>query len=319
MNRESSALQKPIYCRGNVMSETTVNPAEFPHLSLVDLDRGNLIETLWRPNEVLFALCQGEDQFSIVPEIEVNGAITKPRDVRHFVEQKLLFLPSDIGDYSTQEDLIRDIISFVHRYADVPAFWEELIAHYILMTWMYDRFTATPYLRFLGEPGTGKTRIQQVCGRLCYKGMFVAGSISAAGIFRLCDAVRGTLVVDEGDFRSAGDWSDIVKVLNQGYMAGAPILRCEGEHGRYDLRGYVVFGPKLIATRNRFDTDALETRCLTLQTTRVRLRSDIPLQLPLTFEAEACALRNRLLRWRFRNLRLVKTDESRLRHLESRI
>jgi hypothetical protein len=24
------------------------------------------------------------------------------------------------------------------------------------MTWVYDRFTAVPYLRFLGEPGTGK-------------------------------------------------------------------------------------------------------------------------------------------------------------------
>ena len=253
--------------------------------------------------------------------MEVNdGSNMRPRNVRHYIEQRILSLPSDIDDYKSQDELVRDIISFVHRYAEVPPFWEELIAHYILMTWVFDRFTAVPYLRFLGEPGTGKTRIQQVCGRVCYKPTFVAGSISAAGIFRLSDAVRGTLVIDEGDFRNASDWSDIIKVLNMGYMPGASIIRCEeGAHGRFEPRGYVVFGPKVISSRNRFDTDALETRCLTLQTTRLRLRRDIPLQLPTTFEDEALALRNRLLKWRFDTFRLIEIEESNLRGLESRV
>jgi len=103
-------------------------------------------------------------------------------------------------------------------------------------------------------------------------------------------------------------------------MPGASIIRCEeGAHGGFEPHGYVVFGPKVISTRNRFDTDALETRCLTLQTTRLRLRRDIPLQLPTTFEDEARTLRNRLLKWRFDTFRLIDSDESKLRHLESRI
>jgi hypothetical protein len=68
----------------------------------------------------------------------------------------------------------------VHRYADVPPFWEELIAHYVLMTWVHDRFTAVPYLRFLGEPASGKTRCLQVTSHLCYKSIIAGGATTAS-------------------------------------------------------------------------------------------------------------------------------------------
>jgi len=31
-----------------------------------------------------------------------------------------------------------------------------IIGLYVLMTWVFDRFTAVPYLRFLGEPEQGR-------------------------------------------------------------------------------------------------------------------------------------------------------------------
>jgi hypothetical protein len=77
-----------------------------------------------------------------------------------------ILLPREAASYGSQADLVASIKRFIHRYADLPEFWEDLSAHYVLMTWMYDRFSAVPYLRFLGEPGTGKTRALQVVGAL---------------------------------------------------------------------------------------------------------------------------------------------------------
>src|SRR5262249_13836065 len=84
--------------------------------------------------------------------------VIPPKAARNSVETGLVKLAGGATKYGLQEDLVRDLKKFIHRYADVPEFWEELIAHYILMTWVYDRFAAVPYLRFKGEGGTGKSR-----------------------------------------------------------------------------------------------------------------------------------------------------------------
>jgi len=56
-----------------------------------------------------------------------------------------------------------------------------------------------------------------------------------------------------------------IKILNNGYRPGFPVLRSDKVNGRWRPRGYQVFGPKLIATRFRFQDEALESRCLTTE------------------------------------------------------
>src|SRR6266478_1623367 len=117
--------------------------------------------------------------------------------------QGVLLLPSEAASYGSQENLVDSIKRFIHRYADLPEFWEDLSAHYILMTWVYDRFSAVPYLRFLGEPGTGKTRALDVTGVLSYKSIVASGASSISPFFRLIDQWRGTLVIDEADYKTS--------------------------------------------------------------------------------------------------------------------
>ncbi|MEI9933210.1 MAG: hypothetical protein WDM89_22430 [Rhizomicrobium sp.] len=70
-----------------------------------------------------------------------------------------------------------------------------------------------------------------------------------------------------------------------------------------------MFGPKIIAMRESFKDEALESRFLTEEETGLRpLRSDIPIQLPPTLKEEALELRNRLLHFRFCELAKIKTD-----------
>src|SRR5262249_11271038 len=154
-------------------------------------------------------------------------------------------------------------------------------------------------LRFLGEPGTGKSRMLQVAGHLAYKGIFAGGATTSSPLFRLIEVYRGTLIVDEADYKSSASWVDIVKILNSGYMKGVPVLRSEKVGDSYEPRPYDVFGPKIIGNRYRFSDWALETRCITLEMGEQSLRGDIPRQLPPEFYSEAQELRNKLLQWRF--------------------
>jgi hypothetical protein len=227
----------------------------------------------------------------------------------------LIKFPSGIGLCGATDELIDEITAFMSRYADVPAEWLEIIALYILMTWVYDRFTAVPYLRFLGEPGTGKTRLLQICAAISYKGMVASGNITGPALFRTIDLVRGTMAVDEGDFRDSQEWSDIIKVLNNGYTPGTPVIRCGHQGEDFEPRAFYVYGPKIISTRSRFADEALESRCLTLETREGPLPDHIPLQLPLSFENEALTVRNKLLKWRFDNFHLIEAREVEMRTL----
>ena len=76
-----------------------------------------------------------------------------------------------------------------------------------------------------GDYGSGKTRFLLVVGSICYKPMFASGASTVSPIFHILDAFRGTLIIDEGDFRWSDDKADIVKILNNGNVRGLPVLR----------------------------------------------------------------------------------------------
>lgn len=251
--------------------------------------------------------------------IEFGTTPIAPPISNGMVESGTILLASGVAPYGSQKQLVAEIKEFIRRYADVPEFWEEIIAHYILMTWVYDRFTAVAYLRFLSEPGTGKSRLLQIIVHLVYKGISASGAITASPLFRLMELWGGTLVIDEADFKDSDAWAEIVKILNCGYMRGVPVIRSERVGGTYEPRSFDPFGPKIIANRSRFQDPALESRCITLEGEEGKLRADVPRQLPPQFFEEAGRLRNKLLQWRFDNFDRIKADESQLLHLEPRL
>jgi len=230
-----------------------------------------------------------------------QGQVWRPPDHK-MVTERVVLLADQPSPYGTQLELFSEVKSFLHRYIDIQSFWEDLLGHYVLVTWVYDAFQSLPYIRFLGEFGTGKTRMLEVVRELCYRSAMANGAASNASIFRIIDEWRGTFALDEADFSKSAEWSDIIKILNCGYKQGNPVLRAEGNAANsYSPRAFCVFGPKILSTRRRFDDPALESRCLTYHTTEKSLRPDVPLDLPPKFFDEARVLRNKLLQWRFEN------------------
>jgi Phage integrase family len=142
------------------------------------------------------------------PHVQDGKTTYEPQlGLRKFWEEKVVRFPSHPASYGTTQELIGHLKRFIQRYADVAEGWLDIIVLYILMSWVYDRFTAVPYLRFLGEPGTGKTRLLQICASISYKGTSVGGNITGAALFRTIDLVQGTMAVDEADFKSSAEGS----------------------------------------------------------------------------------------------------------------
>jgi hypothetical protein len=228
----------------------------------------------------------------------------------NLISNKVVLFASEPEEYGSQSELVREIEVFIHRYVDVTPLFEKIASYYVLLSWIYDGFNELPYLRLRGDPGCGKTRFLLTVGALCYKPIFASGASTVSPLFRILDAFRGTLIVDEGDFRLSDERAEIVKILNNGNAKGFPVLRTEVSNKKeFNPTAYKVFGPKLIATRGFFEDRALESRCLTEAMGQFRLRADVPINLPSTYEDEALHLRNKLLLFRFRNLHNVRTDD----------
>jgi hypothetical protein len=218
--------------------------------------------------------------------------------------QVVHFAPTAIP-YVSQAVLFKEVKEFVHRYLELPANFEDIASLYVLLTWVYEFSPSIPYLRVIGDWGSGKTRFLQVVGSVCFRPIFASGATTPAPIFRILEQFRGTLVLDEADFKDSSSWVEMVKLLNNGYRPGMPVLRADKEDGKWYPRSYQVFGPKLIATRLPFKDEALESRCLTAEMLPLT-REDIPRVLPHNFDKEVADLRSKLLTFRLGNLMRLK-------------
>jgi len=218
---------------------------------------------------------------------------------------QVVHFASTAKPYDSQSALFRQIKTFIHRYIELPSDFENIATLYVLLTWVFEFAPSIPYLRVIGDWGSGKTRFLQVVGGICFRPIFASGATTPSPIFRILDKFQGTLVFDEADFKDSSSWVEMVKILNNGYRPGFPVLRADKEDGKWYPRGYQVFGPKLIATRSPFKDEALESRCLTTEMMPLT-RQEIPRLLPPSFASEVDNLRSQLLTFRLGNLLKLK-------------
>lgn len=262
-----------------------------------------MLEMIFRPEENRTFLVSFDDgQVAEHDSVTIDGQEYVPYSpMNNLLTHRVVMLPSEVGEYESDEELLKLVEAFIHRYVDLSPGFEEVAAHYVLMTWGYDTWNEVPYLRVRGQYGSGKSRFLLTVGSLCFKPIFASGASTVSPIFRLIDQIGGTLVVDEADFWATDERAEIVKILNNGNARGFPVLRSEvTPQKEFNPRAFDIFGPKIVATRHRFEDEALESRCLTEVLGERPLREDIPISLPRAFHEEAEELRNILLRFRFR-------------------
>ena len=260
-----------------------------------------------------FAVRTPEGEFKVVDFMDIDGVRYAPVPPDNLMSSGNVEFPSAIGEAMEVRELVHLIQATIHKYVDVDQFYERLASYYVLFSWLYDCFRTVPYLRALGDYGTGKSRLINVVGAMCFRPITVNAGATVSPVFRTLQLFKGTLVFDEGDFRYSDESQDFIKLLNVGYQKRqGVILRAGSKESDFAPEAHTVFGPKIIATRKEFKDKALESRCLTKRMSGVMTRDDIPLEMPYEFWIdEAVKIRNLLLRYRLAHWApVIETDTS---------
>jgi hypothetical protein len=275
------------------------------------LSDGTLVELVYHPErrQTLFALYSA-GRWTLQPHVDLDNVRLIPFSPdNNLIKNDAVLLSSEPQIYGSEGRLLSNIREFIHRYVDLSATFEKVATYYVILSWLYDAFNELPYLRLRGDFGTGKTRTLLVLGSICYKPFFASGASTVSPIFHTLDAFRGTLIFDEADFRFSDERAEIVKILNNGNVRGLPVLRTMMNRQReFNPQAFQVFGPKIVATRGRYEDKGLESRFITEEMGSRPLRSEIPINLPDEFREEARELRNKLLLFRFHRRFEVKID-----------
>jgi hypothetical protein len=271
-----------------------------------------MIELVFRPGDRATAFAVWRDgAWTIEPEIEISGEQLVPYSPdNNLIRNEVVLLPTAPEEYGSKAELLTDIRSFIRTYLDIGPEFENIVAHYVLFSWLYDAFNEAPYLRFQGDFGTGKTRALLIVGSICYKPFFASGASTVSPLFHILDAFRGTLILDEADFRFSDEKAEIVKIFNNGNVKGVPVLRTIVNRSReFDPRAFHVFGPKIVAMRGSYHDRALESRFLTEVMGSAPLKRGVPINLTDQVKGEARSLRNKLLLYRFRTFGRVEIKD----------
>jgi len=225
------------------------------------------------------------------------------------ISRELLLLPSGIESPHGIEEVAAKVKSFIIGYVTIPPIFQDIATYYVIFTWLHDKFETVPYLRVIGDFGVGKTRFLKVVGSICYRPYFTTGATTTSPIFRLLDRIAPTLILDESDYHSSNAKDDLIKILNSGNSKNSPVTRSESDgKGRFFVKAFDVFSPKLFGARNRYHDDALESRCITIDMDLIEKDDGVPFQLPPTFRQEGAGLRNILLGMRMENFDSTKFD-----------
>ena len=247
-----------------------------------------------------------EGKFEKRQSLQIGSVCYWPVDPREeeLIQGGDVLFASDREASGSEVELLRDIRAFIHRWLDVPPHYENIASYYVLLSWFYDAgYETLPYLRALGEYGSGKSRFLNTIGQICFRPMIFGGGDSEATIYYTLETFRGTMIIDESDFDKSDEAALISKIINMGNSRRGSIKRLEAKPSGngYKVRRFAVFGPKIFGSRQGFGDQASDSRCLTHYTTSIVLRPDIPINLTTEFDEGAQRLRNRLLDYRLKH------------------
>lgn len=176
----------------------------------------------------------------------------------------------------TFEEVIPEAIDFVRSGFD-PCGKNAETKLYVLLameSWILDRERSehpiagvgvfAPILPIRGPSGSGKNRLANMLRFLSYHPFFDVSTSRIPSLFRPLDLWKGTLVIDEGDFKNTGENSELIHFLNA-RATGTPIGR-QNPNNPSECQVFDSFGITIITQRRHFDDNATEGRAIPMRT-----------------------------------------------------
>ena len=299
------------------------NAAKIPD-ALLDIDEEDLASlsdveevTLLHPAQDYFnstiyygTKIHGKD-FLITSEREMIPLIACPSRGISLIEDQLSmagFSHSSVLDYfsgagiEAPNVLHADILSYIERYIYLPMpELYDLIAVWIMGTFIYRAFRYFPYLHLNAEKGSGKTLLMELMSPIAFNGVYMSQP-TAATVLKLIAQDSATLFIDEaeglGEKRSAT--SQLKNILKTGfarsgvYYSGNELFR--------------TYSPKCFAGINMLD-DVLADRTITVRLIRKtgENKTDLYRETPLMRKMQS-ELRDRLYMFGLQNGTAIAED-----------
>ena len=130
----------------------------------------------------------------------------------NLLKSDVVLFPSEAAPYESEQALIAEIREFIHRYVDVSPLFEEIASYYVLFTWVYDAFDGLPVPPPARRHRNGKDAVPAHGWSAVLQAHLCERRFDSLAAFRILDSVRGTLIIDEGDFRFSDEKAEIVKI-----------------------------------------------------------------------------------------------------------
>jgi DNA primase catalytic core len=171
--------------------------------------------------------------------------------------------------------------------AEIP----DLLAVWIMGTYLHPHFDTYPYLQLYGPKGSGKTKTLTLLFATSFNAV-VSSSIKPAGLFRVIERSGATLLLDEAERLNSKESPELAELLRAGYKKPSVAIRVQEKN--FEPRFFNVFGPKAIANIKGLD-DVLGSRCIPISMVRSLDRAKVNRDITPGSEMWA-ALRSRLYR-----------------------
>lgn len=154
--------------------------------------------------------------------------------------------PAQVPDAVDGKALLEDLIRTIKTYVVVSDHAAIAVALWIINSWAYESFRRCPLLLINSpERECGKTQLLKVVELLANRPMETA-NISTAALFRMVEAYKPTLLIDEADMFMKEN-QELAGIINNGYETGGRVLRVESDGKDLKIRPYKVYGPKALA------------------------------------------------------------------------
>lgn len=130
-----------------------------------------------------------------------------------------------MGTKTRGQALIEEIIAYIERYVVLPAEpagQSLVLALWVVHTWFFECFPATPYLTITAPvKQAGKTVCLEVLGLICRSSHLMA-TLRPLALVRLMEAYEGkcTLLLDEAEKLSNSAIGDLRSIFTTGYTNG---------------------------------------------------------------------------------------------------
>jgi putative DNA primase/helicase len=207
--------------------------------------------------------------------------------------------------------LLYDVEQFVSRFVILQPSALLPVALWTIGTHLFESFETFPYITLLSpEKGCGKTRTTEVIELLAADPVR-AICISEAALFRLIEAKRPTLILDEAEILAGkGERADAVRaLLNAGNRTGTMVPRCVGQS--HELQFFSVFCPKVVCAI-RVCPETVKDRSIVIHMQRKRPTDTVGRFILRRVRPEAEALQERIACFALSNVSAIKYAYERL-------